>query len=417
MSMATSGSTSPLSSASALNAQSTTPDDTDSGTVKTILVVRSCDCGIQGPENLILALSDRLAKQQVRYVVANLWDGEPPVLALHEEMIKRGGESHILRTRSGMSPGIIFQLAALVKRVQPDVIHTHDVKAEFAALAANFGRGRPLLGSYYGRLQLVSTFLRAADLARFATFRRFHRVLANSEAQRAELHRFGMPKRLVDLLPSFVDTQTHHAPSEHEIAKARLELGIDPSRVVLATVARLAVNKGHTYMLQALREVVAKHPEVLYLVPGEGDMHWRGEGGLRGELEREAASLGLQNHVRFLGYVPNVKVVLDATDLLVSPSLLEGMQVALLEAMASGLPIVATNIGGTPDAVTDGQTGMLVPPANPSALASAVLAMLSDQARMKAMGRAGRQRVMERFDVQVVTDDFLRHCREIARRA
>ena len=390
---------------------------TPESSVRIILGVRACDCGIQGPENLILALADRLADRQVRYVVANLWDGVPPTVALHEELEKRGRESHILRTASGKSPAIIWQLARLIRQVQPDIIHTHDVKAEFAALAANIGfRRRPLIGSYYGRLQLVSTFLRAADLARFATFRLFHRVLANSEAQRAELLRFSVPKRLVDLLPSFVDTREHMPPTSEQATAARQQLGIPSDKIVLATIARLAVNKGHTYMLRALRQIVAQHPDVIYLIPGEGDMHWRGEGGLRGELEREAAELGLQNHVRFLGYVSDVKLVLSATDLLVSPSLLEGMQVALLEAMASGLPIVATNIGGTPDAVVQGQTGLLVPPADPTALTQAVNTMLADVQRMRRMGQAGRQRVVERFDVQVVTDDFLRHCQGLGRR-
>ena len=157
----------------------------------------------------------------------------------------------------------------------------------------------------------------------------------------------------------------------------------------------------------------AAEPEVLYLVSGEGDAYWRGEGGLRNQLEQEAAALGITDHVRFLGYYPDLKTVLYATDLLVSPSLLEGMQVSLIEAMAASRPIVATAIGGTPDAVIDGQTGLLVPPADASALASAVLTLLGDRSRLRNMGDAGRRRAEERFDVRVVAEQVLRVCNEV----
>ncbi len=385
-----------------------------SGRVKRILGIRACDCGIQGPENLILSLTQRLAHRGVRYVVANLWDGEPPRVALHEELESRGQESHVLRTAFGMSPSIIWKLASLIRHVQPDVLHTHDVKAEFAALAAIFPCQRPLVGSYYGRLQMASSFLKVADIARFGAFRLYDSVLANSEAQRAELIRFRIRRDRIDLLPSFVDTTIIHPPTDEEIDTARRQLGIDPSRIVLATIARLAPNKGHTYLLQAIRILVERYPNLLYLIPGEGDMQWRGDGGLRGELERQVGDLGIQENVRFLGYVADIQSVLRATDLLVSPSLLEGMQVALLEAMATGLPIVATNIGGTPDAVIDGETGLLVPAADPAALAAATTTMLGDPARMKSMGAAGRQRVEQCFDAQLIADRFLRHCEQAA---
>ncbi len=382
--------------------------------VRTILGIRACDCGIQGPENLILALTDRLAQRGVRYVVVNLWDGDPPRVALHEEMVLRGQESHVLQTKWGMSPAIIWKLARAIRDIQPDVLHTHDVKAEVAAVAALIGRRRPLVGSFYGRLQLASLFLQIADITRFGLFRCYDRVLANSEAQRAELLRYRVPSRLIDLLPSFVDTSLILPPTPPERLDARQALGIEGPRIVLSTIARLALNKGHTYMLQAIQDIAKDHPQVLYLIPGEGDMHWRGEGGLRGELERQVQALKIQENVRFLGYVENIQTVLRATDVLVSPSLLEGMQVALLEAMATGLPIIATNIGGTPDAVVDGETGLLVPPADPHALSLAIRSLISDPESMRSMGVAGRTRVVRLFDAHVVADNFLCHCEEVA---
>jgi glycosyltransferase involved in cell wall biosynthesis len=120
--------------------------------------------------------------------------------------------------------------------------------------------------------------------------------------------------------------------------------------------------------------------------------------------------------VRFLGYMPDVRPVLAAADLVVSPSLREGMQVSLIEAMAAARPIVATAVGGTPDAVADGETGLLVPPANPDALADAVIRLLGDRERMRRMGAAGRMRAEREFDNRAVANQVLQVCEEVCRR-
>jgi glycosyltransferase involved in cell wall biosynthesis len=385
--------------------------------VRTILAVRSCDCGIQGPENLILALGGELGARNVRHIIVNLWDGYPPQVELHEEAQRRGLESYVLASKWGIDPTIVPRLVGMIHRLRPDVVLTHDVKSELAALLATRITRTPLVGFFYGRLAMRSLWLKAGDASSFLSFRLFDRVLANSRAQHAELMSWKVPSAKVDIVPSFVDTQLLQPPAPADTLAARRKLGIDAARPVLTTVARLSPNKGHSYLLQALTTIREQFPDILYLVSGEGDAAWHGEGGFRGELERQTQALGLSEHVLFLGYYPDLQTVLYAADLLVSPSLREGMQVSLLEAMAAGLPIVATAIGGTPDAVEDGQTGLLVPPADAPALAQAVCALLGDRARMQRMGEAGRRRVEERFHVRVVVDQVLGVCEEILKHA
>jgi glycosyltransferase involved in cell wall biosynthesis len=382
--------------------------------VRTIASIRSCDCGLQGPENLILALAEALRERGVRYVIVNLWDGDPPTVELHEEARRRGLESHVVATAGSFDPAIVPRLAVLLKRLRPDVIHTHDFKSEMTVLATSAIVHRPLIGSFYGRLAINSLFLKIEDWMRLVAFRLFKRLLANSQAQRDELLRWRHPAHKIDLLPSFVDTCRIRPPAPEQRLAARRKLGIDPEQPVLATVARLSQNKGHSYMLHALAEVRKVVPDVLYLIPGEGDSSWHGEGGFRGELERLADQLGVARHVYFLGYYPELITILHASDLLVSPSLREGMQVSLIEAMAAGLPIVATAVGGTPDAVVDGETGLLVPPADSQALARQVLRMLGDREQMRRMGAAGRWRAEERYDNRVVAAEVLRACEEVA---
>lgn len=385
----------------------------DGRSVRTILAVRSCDCGIQGVENLILTLAEIFRDQGVRYVIINLWDGDPPTVALHDEAVRRRLESHVIATSWGMNPVVIPRLTGLIRRLRADVVHAHDIKAEFVALAAARLTRTPLIGSFYGRLAMSSPVLKLAEQFALPAFSLFDRVLANSEAQRAELLRWRVPASRVTVVASFVDTRVLQPPTPANVAVAREQLGIAATQPVLATVARLSPNKGHRYLLEALVTICAIVPDVLYLAAGEGETAWRGEGGLRRDLERQGAELGIADNVRFLGYYPDLRTILHASDVLVSPSLREGMQVSILEAMAAGLPIVATAVGGTPDAVTDGETGLLVPPAQPAAMAAAVLELLSNRDRLRRMGEAGRRRAEERFDTRVVAEQVLRLCEDV----
>jgi len=375
--------------------------------VQTVLSVRSCDCGILGPENLILGLAEGLESCSVRHVIANLWDGTPATVELHEEAVRRGLESEVVRTSFGWDPALFSRLAATIRRYKTDIVLTHDVKSEVAALVATRFAPAPLVGFFYGRLAMRSPWLKLEEMGGFIGFQFFNRVLANSAAQRDELLRWHIKARQVDVVPSFVRTDSLRPPSAEEAQAARRALDIELDRPVLATVARLSPNKGHEFTLQAVAQIREQAPNLLYLISGEGDVTWHGEGGFREHLVRQASSLGISDAVRFLGYYPDVRTVLHAADIVVSASLREGMQVSLIEAMAAGRPVVATAIGGTPDAVVDGETGLLVPPAEPRAIAAAVLKLLHDNALMRRMGEAARRRAEEHFDARVVARNLL----------
>ncbi|HEX2034499.1 MAG TPA: glycosyltransferase family 4 protein [Chloroflexota bacterium] len=390
------------------------PDERPAG-LHTIVSVRSCDGDVLGPDNLILALAPEFTRRGIRHVLVNLWDGEPPRVALHEEAVRRGLESYVISAPGRLNPVLFPRLGALLRSLRPDVIVTHDVKSEVASYAVTRLSRPGLIGVFYGRLAVRSAWLKFWEMVTLVILRLFDRVLANSGAQRAQLMEWWVPGRKVDVLPSFSDTSVLHPPSPEEAASARQALGIEPQRPVLSTLARLAAQKGHRYLLQALVEIRHEFPDVLYLVVGDADADWRGEGGIREELEELIRTLDLAPNVRFLGYRRDILTVLHATDILVSPSLREGMSVTLVEAMAAGVPIVATAVGGSPEAIVDGETGLLVPPADPRALATAVLTLLRDPARRAAMGAAARRRAEARFDVGAAARQVLQNCEAAVR--
>ena len=161
---------------------------------------------------------------------------------------------------------------------------------------------------------------------------------------------------------------------------------------MVGSLGRLHPQKGFSDLLTAFAQVRQRIPSVRLFVAGDGE--------LRDDLEAQARSLGMAAVVTFAGVRADVSEVLAALDVFVLPSLWEGMPNAVLEAMASGLPVVATAVGGTPEVVVDGVTGLLVPPQDPGALAQAIGHLLRDPDLRRRMGRAGRRRVEEHFDVR-----------------
>ncbi len=199
----------------------------------------------------------------------------------------------------------------------------------------------------------------------------------------------------VDL--SMYDSDKYNKIDSEEI---KSEYGIDVNNIVLATVARLVPNKGHQYLLEAAVEVVKAYPNVTFIIAGEGE---RGE---RERLEKMARSLGISEHIVFTGFVDNIARLLSVVDLLVHPTLQEGLGIALMEAMAMSKPVVTTNVGGISELVVHGETGLMVPPMNSKRLAEAILELLGDKARVKAMQVAGRKRVETYFDKDIQMKDL-----------
>jgi glycosyltransferase involved in cell wall biosynthesis len=167
----------------------------------------------------------------------------------------------------------------------------------------------------------------------------------------------------------------------------RDELGISPDSLVVGYVGWLIPIKGVTYLVEAMAEVVQRHPHSLLVLVGKGDEKGEEEMKLREQVE----NLGLAYKVRFLGWRPDVNEIMGCFDIFVLPSLNEGMGRVLVEAMAVGLPIVASRVGGIPDLVKDGENGLLVPPADAGALERAISDLLSDKPKRKRMGGAGKK--------------------------
>ncbi len=209
------------------------------------------------------------------------------------------------------------------------------------------------------------------------------RIVVNAELLRPT----GRAGQRTDVIPSGVDTDRFRPSADRIAAKARL--GLDVGRPLIGTVGRLEPRKGTATLIAALATLRAGGRDASLVVVGDGP--------LRSELVATAARLGLASHVQMLGDRADIEDILAAVDVFVLPSRTEGMSNALLEAMAMALPVVATAVGGTPEVIAEGESGLLVPPDDPSAMAAATARLLDDRPSAARLGAAARQAVEERF--------------------
>ena len=213
------------------------------------------------------------------------------------------------------------------------------------------------------------------------------------------LPRLGCRSAVVPI-PNAVDVDRLTPP--RDVGELRRRFGLDETAVIVTIVGLVSERKGHPYFLQMARRVGASCPDARFLVVGEDILTG---GAYRRAMQAYAAELGIAGRTQFLGFRDDAADLMAASDVIVLPSLQEGLPVALVEAHALGKPVVSTRVDGIPEIVTDGVTGILVPPAESEALADAVLSLVADQALRRRMGDAGRERVERLFSLQAFTEN------------
>lgn len=366
----------------------------DSKSLRLLEVITGLARGGAETQMVALALGLRARGWNVR--VVSLLQPE----AFVEELEGAGIPVVSLGMRRGQpSPQAVLRLAALFRRWRPHVVHSHMIHANLLARVARALAPVPVL---------ISTAQNTLEVGRsFKTERSTHLAyrltdfLADMTTQVAKegYERFlrggaARPDKLV-YLPNGVDT--HRFAPRPEVRQAkRQELGLGEEFVWLA-VGRLEEAKDYPTLLRAFARVGERHPQTRLLVVGAGS--------LEEQVKRLASELGLGESVRFLGLRTDIPELMNAADAYVMSSAWEGMPMVLLEAHASGLPIVATDVGANRDVVRDGETGFLVPPKAPEVLAAAMERVMAlGPGERGRMGSRGRDWVETHFALDRILD-------------
>ena len=264
----------------------------------------------------------------------------------------------------------------------------HGYLFEANLIAALAGRAARVPVTLVSKRSLDAYHRRARRVACRVANRLADRVVANAEAVKAHVHRTERCAldRIV-VIPNGIDVTRLSLDGPPPIATA------GDGRLV-GTVGRLSWKKGHADLLDAAALVLHDVPDARFALLGDGP--------LRGSLERRAASLGIASRVAFLGRRPDGPRILPCLDVFVLPSHIEGMSMSLIEAMAAGCPIAATDVGGNREVVLDGRTGLLVPPREPAQLAKAIVTLLCDRPAALAMAAAARARAAAEFTAETM---------------
>jgi len=212
-----------------------------------------------------------------------------------------------------------------------------------------------------------------------------HSIAVCQYVRSIELARARIPANKVTTIYNGVALDLFQHPDHIRTHQIKQELGITDDALIIGCIGRLHPQKGYPQLLQALKDVKDKIPGVHLLIIGTGE--------LDSQLKSMAHKLGLSKSVTFAGSRTDIPAILNCLDLFVLPSLWEGHPLVVLEAMAAGLPVVATQVGGTPEVVQNGETGLLVEPKDISQLASAMITLLQNPSLRKEMGIAGKKRV------------------------
>ena len=341
-----------------------------------------------GGERYLELLCDRLDRARYR---ALLICPEPgPFVG---RMKERGVETHLVHLAPLFNPLALWRLTRLLARERVTILQTHGARANFYGRIAGRLAGVPVIVStVHNSLKDYEVTPLKRWLYTFLlrlTLPLVHRIICVSDATRWDL--------IDECSAASAKTQTVYNgvdpsafPSQPNRQKFRQELGMTQGPV-LVTIGRLTEQKGHRYLLRAFPDLLNTWPQLCCVFVGEGE--------LQDALHRMAIDLGVERACRFVGGREDIVDILAAADLFVLPSLSEGFPFVVLEALAMGLPVVASRVNGVPELIEDHKTGLLVSPRDPQSLAKAIRKVLSDPTVASRMGAEGRAVVQERFTV------------------
>lgn len=346
--------------------------------IKLLYVITSV--GLGGAEKLLLSYVKNLNKNKYSLYVCCLRE-KPDDLFLD---ISKYSTVYNLKINNRFNPIIIFALIKLIREIKPDIIHTHLFQARvYTAVAKLFYKHSVIITQKHNNVNLIkhNVFI----LFELLSLLIYNKVIAISESVKNSLIRYEfVPSRKIFVLPNCIDFLRFHNSGFRESL-------LNKQEIIIGTVGRIERQKGIKYLLLAMNPILSKYPNTKLEIIGDGS--------LLNEMKNLSINLNISNSVFFFGKFVDVIPFYRRMDVFVLSSVYEGFGIVLLEAMASGVPIVATNVDGIKEVVTNMNSGILVPPKNPEAIADAVVKIIENPLLSKNLVDKGYKRA-KLFDVQ-----------------
>jgi glycosyltransferase involved in cell wall biosynthesis len=345
-----------------------------------------------GPDKTILLSAERHDRTRVEVVVAYVRDAWDHEFCIGHKAQAKGLTFYEIEETGKLDLRVVQTLSEIVLRHDINLIHAHDYKSDFfayllrwklrhrspAVLSTMHGWALPgLRGRVFWRLDLL-------------LMRRFDHVIAVSHATKDEMVAAGAPADRISVIHNGIDTETW-SPGQANVSICEA-LGLANAFPVIGYVGRISLEKDLDGWLRAAALVAAEYPRAQFVIVGEGRDY-----DLSNQLKKLAEALGIGDKVHFLGYREDLPSIYATFDLFLLSSRREGICNSLLEAMAMGIPVVATDVGGTKELIVDGQTGYMVSEGDVEGMARSLLGLARNDVLRKKLGDAARKRIEEDF--------------------
>lgn len=343
----------------------------------------------RGGEQQALYLAEGLAARGVE----NLCVGQPDSPYV-ERCAEKGLDVASVRMRGEADPGSIQRLRRLFREWRPDVIHMHTSHAHMLGMLASrtTGVGRTVVSRRVD-FTIYRNFLR---LSWFKYRFGIDLYVAISEGIKRQMVRDGIPADRIQVVHSGIDPSRFDGVEPHDYAA---EFGVPEGAPIIGDVAHFGWHKAQEVLVAAAPRILERHPEARIFLIGKGE--------LRPKIEAQVAELGLADRILFTGFRTDVPSLIRGMDCFVMCSVLEGLCTSLLDSLALGTPAVGSAVGGIPEVLRDGETGLTVPPRDPEALAAAICRVLEDDDLRERLIRNGRDHVHAGFTVDTMVEGNL----------
>jgi sugar transferase (PEP-CTERM/EpsH1 system associated) len=342
-----------------------------------------------GMERGIINLINYGNHQRFRHVIICLTEG-----GAFSELIRSSDFRLVeLHKRNGNDWHLPWAIANVARQYAIDLLHARGWPTLLeTAIGARLARVPATIYGFHGKTfdDLAGASLRRRWIQRMI-IKTYDRILTLTPRMRDEVaFEFGVSRQSIDLVPNGVDIKIF-SPSEDQI-KLRAAFGIPRGRFVIGNVGRLDPVKNQQTILRALKQLKTCEATPYFLLVGDGPERQR--------LQNEVRQLGLDRDVQFFGYTDHIADLMNCMDIYVQSSFYEGFSNTILEAMACGVPVLATNVGGTSDLFESGREGFFFEPKDHDSLASLITRLLTDQILLQEMGRRARKRTIDVFAVE-----------------
>jgi len=340
---------------------------------------------IGGAEVMLTYWPKYLSKEKFNQFVIFAEDG--PLVKIIENLGLKVACFTDLKGVKGIT--LLPKLIRFIKNNKIDIIHAHGARVNMWGSMASILTGVPIIATEHGiDLWRHSNYL-FNILDRFSAKVNKFRI-GVSQAVCDMLKKIGVDQAKIICIENGIDVDRFNISVD--ISSKKRELGISERATVIGTVGRLVEQKGHRYLLEAAKMVVNKFPDAKFIIIGDGP--------LRGELEEQALNLGVKENIVFTGGREDIPELMAIMDIFVLPSITEGLPLVLLEAMVSKKPIIGTRVGGIPEVIEDGVTGLLVEPANSGGLANQIAILLMNAVDRKKMAIEACRMVRKKYNAK-----------------